>query len=594
MSDKIDLAKKVAERLWEVFIPSIRSGYQVYFCFSRDLIRVKLGDLFDEDPVNGFFQLVSEFFEVEGDRCRLDKRVFETHFDFKSLTILVVAQQILVVEDMVNEDGITEDAYFPRLRKRISENLSESASLPLLQEDFLNVWNVFRSEILRAGARETSITFYSGLGSNKHRSYPISQALFSTHDLITLTSKIPREFHISKLTDESVFEIVKKSRNGLSARGRRVLGVSWLRHRAINQIRSFFNTCRIISKEGEIVQTQPFKLDEIELRVYNEILEDTFDLNGIHKKSLQLADTNQVLNYLRNKLEKGPAIFLSLEPIQKGYWSDASSEVEVCGNESLIIVSSDRNIVTLKVTLERYWPKSSSILSKIDLGSACTAYEFRVPFAPVIPLVIRNGLLSEKSSAGSYIWGGGICVDERSNTFILGYPPESLILDGLLVKNTVEVKVGDMKVSLSHFLSEIKSLKKDHSFLLNIGNKNLKISFTEKKMTEGKPRKYGHAFDGISFSAVSEEIFDKPAILGYSSQFLTFKNMELKKLEVVELLRMNFSDWEPISELQINHIVNSIEQSNIPRAVKKLIQQSIFVNKSCPSSIKKNFLDQAS
>ncbi|MBK8204963.1 MAG: hypothetical protein IPK68_22595 [Bdellovibrionales bacterium] len=133
-----ELSKSLSERLWKYFTPIIESGSQLYFCFNREVIRTLFADCFAEDPLEGFFKHVSAFFEVSGERCRIKAEAFMKNDAF-SLVILLVAQQVLVVEDMVNENGITEDAYFPRLRRRISPSLSEISLHPVVLEDFMKV-----------------------------------------------------------------------------------------------------------------------------------------------------------------------------------------------------------------------------------------------------------------------------------------------------------------------------------------------------------------------------------------------------------------------------------------------------------------------
>src|SRR4051794_27180082 len=92
----MDKARTVANRLWSLFLPSIKAGNQIYFCFSRQLIRATLGDQFQGDAVEGFFSLASQFYSVSGSISSIDEAVFKEDDSKRSLAIIIIAQQVLV------------------------------------------------------------------------------------------------------------------------------------------------------------------------------------------------------------------------------------------------------------------------------------------------------------------------------------------------------------------------------------------------------------------------------------------------------------------------------------------------------------------
>lgn len=582
----IELAEKVATRLWDYFEPSIKSGNQVYFCFSRDLLRSLLGNILLNDPVEEFFTLASQFYIVSGDSCDIEDQTYEIRAAGRSLAILLVAQQILVVEDMVNEGGISEEAYFPRLRRRISKSLSESFALPMAPDEFLNLWNTFRSEVIATGAHPTAITFYAGIGRNKHRSYPLTQALLSSHDLQELADKFPREINIGKISDDAVLELTKKCR--LGSRARKVIRVAWLRHRILGQIRSFFANRK--NSDVQKVQSIIEKEKGLDFRIYSdEIFEKSFELRASDDGGEDIGNDSIIVNAIKSKLEKTVAMVFTLNPSTKDFWRVSSSDHSITVGDELIFLTLGPNLSKLKAVISTYWPASLISLDEIELVTGVLSFAFRVPCLPLRPCCVRNGSITERSNRGELAWSGGILLDERSNLFLVNYPPSSLMIDGIEVDSNLVITANGRKITIAEFLEELKYISQDHFFNLFVNGRSLQLHLASTRANYEK-RHYGFQFNGRNFSVVAEEIFpDTAALMGFLTQNLKIERLKISKSDAVEILSMGFTDWVALSELEVSTLLDSIESTGLPTAVKKVSINLIKQKRSCPRSIKERF-----
>lgn len=582
----LELAEKVADRFWDYFSPSIRSGNQVYFCFSRDLLRSLLGNILLRDPVEEFFELTAQFHALSGDSCEIEEAIYARTQSGRSLAILLIAQQILVVEDMVNEGGISEEAYFPRLRKRISTHLSENFALPMAADEFLKLWHTFRSEIIATGAQPVSITFFGGTGRNKHRSYPLTQALLSSHDLQELADKFPRDIQLSKIGDDAVLDLTKKCR--LGSRARRVIRVPWLRHRVVGQIRSYFaNRKNVDFRDAHTVIERERNL---EFRIYSdEIFEKTFELRAVDEGGEDIGNEAIVANAVRSRLEKTVALSFTLNPATRDYWRISQSDHTLAIGDELIFLALPQNIGKLRAMLSTYWPSTNLTLEEIELASGVSSFAFRVPTLPVRPCCIRQGAITERSTKGEITWSGGIALDERTNLFLVKYPPSSLLIDGQPVARGTAATVNGRKVTVEEFMVELRSITRDHQFNIFLNGRALQLQLGTIRTNHDK-RRYGFQFDGRSFSAVAEEIFvETPALFGYQTQHLKIESMRISKSDAVEILSMEFASWVEVSESELNTLLESISSAKLPTAVKRASTSLLRKKRSCPKALKSRF-----
>lgn len=585
----MDKTRLIANRLWSIFLPSIRAGNQMYFCFSRQLIRASLEDIFDGDAVEDFFDLASKFYLVRGTSCSLDETIFDTDQNGKSLVILLIAQQVLVVEDMVSEGGITEEAYFPRLRSRISTQLGSGSHIPISSAQFNKVWDTFKSEIIKSGAKESAVTFFKGLGSNVHRSFPMSQALLSSQDLISLFEKFPNDLNLQRTSDESLYNLIFKLRYSISSRARNVLRVNWLRQRLLNQIRNFSSVARTEIRE---IETRLKRLQEIEIRVYaDDIFDDAFELRGVSPKGEYIEDLTTVHNAIQNRLDKAPCIFFGLTA-ERDYWTLLSSDRELNPGETLVILTSEKLESKAQSILKGYWSNFKDVIEPVKLSDGFISYLLKIPVSQQKSLTIQDGLLTSKAARGALVWQGGICVDQRSNRFLIGFPPDSLSSNGIIIKNEETLQVADRSTTVRKFLEEIKDLRQEHFFTVKVKGIESKIHFADYK--SAYPIQFGHNFDGRIFSVVPEEVTQTDICLrGYVFNAANFNRKTIKRNDVFKILDTDRIEWVSLTFEEQQTLQNILLECDLPSPVKKIAIQIIKEKMACPLSLKADIFEAA-
>lgn len=579
----------IADKLWSVFLPSIRAGNQIYFCFSRQLIRATLGDVFKDNSVEEFFDFVSKFYVVRGNSCSIDESVFKIDDSGRSLAILLIAQQVLVVEDMVSDGGISEEAYFPRLRNRISPDLGSGSLVPIPSIQFNRLWDTFKTEIIKSGARESAITFFKGLGNNIHRSFPMSQALLSSQDLIALFERMPTELVLSKTSDEILYNLVFKLRYSISSRARNVLRVSWLRPRLLNQVRNFSSVARAEIKDLE----EKFKkLQEIEVRVYaNDIFDDAFELRGVSPDGEYVEDLSIVHNAIQSRLDKAPCIFFGLTS-ERDYWTLLASDRELSPGETLVILTSEKSRAKTQSILKAYWPSFEEGIETIQLSSGFISFLFKLPTTQRNALTIKDGQLTDKLNRGNLTWTGGLCVDQRSNRFLIGFPPDSLKFNGVAVADDESIEVAGQKTTVRNFLKEAKDIRQEHFFAVRVKGFELKIHFADRK--NPYPILFGHKFDGSRFSVVPEEITQEDTSLrGYAFNAANFNRKTVKRSDIFKILDDDRLEWVSLTHSEHTVLQMILKDCDLPSPVKRIALQIVKDRMACPPSLKAEVFEAA-
>ncbi len=585
-----ELLNVLSGRLWKHFIPSIQAGSQVYFCVTRELVRALYFDLLPGDTVSLFFKQISQLISVSGDRCEVKPEVYSIGPNGFSLAILLVAQQVLVVEDMVNDGAVSEDAYFPRLRGRIANSISADYLNPFSSEDFVKIWQTFRTELKSSGARDPSITFYAGIGRNKHRSYPLSQALLSTYDLLRLSQKIPPDVPITKLSEESIYQLIRKARFSIRSRARRLVSVPWLKSRIVEQVRSYFSNP--INLNPPVLQDTTS--DRIELRAFvtDDIFNPMFDVLGFTSTGEQSTSNQQIENLLRNRLERAFSISLCISKDNGGYWTDCPTNTQVYGGDSLIIIFEEQNRSKVLGLLDQYWPGESGKAERINITVNLSAIMFTPPTNPRLAFAIREGTVIESVQRANIEWAGGLCADRRSNTYVIGYPPTGLLVEGRAVDTNSEIKIGDTPMKLRTFLQSLTEIVEPHAIEFEFQGKKHSISMLSERISETF-HQYGFPLAEGTFSPHSEELYSENVFLCG----LTYKSQQkvvrpFSRFEVAQILAMDFTTWTPISSEKLPEILAAIGASTTPKAVRRLGANLIVANMSCPDLILKR-LDAA-
>ena len=118
----------ISQQFWNAFLSPLGASVPVYFTFHRNLIEDIVTNIFPAISRNEALQLflkeAREFLDIKENRVRIKNEVYSKSGNNNSKVILLIALQVLAVEEMIRkENDFTEDAYFPKLRNLISDQI---------------------------------------------------------------------------------------------------------------------------------------------------------------------------------------------------------------------------------------------------------------------------------------------------------------------------------------------------------------------------------------------------------------------------------------------------------------------------------------
>lgn len=188
-----------AVALWAHYLPEVGRGSPFYLAADRQLIfslfsANRFGSGGVEDALRNFHTSCRSFIVPDGAQPTISRETFENvggHVISRSICLAV--QQVLVVEQMLQDEQYSENAYFPRYRRILGiDGGPQQHSNPLGTLSFQRIWSVLAQELRGApGATQKTVTFSAGRGPDVNRSLPLSQALFTTHDLLGISLHAP-------------------------------------------------------------------------------------------------------------------------------------------------------------------------------------------------------------------------------------------------------------------------------------------------------------------------------------------------------------------------------------------------------------------
>lgn len=336
---------KLILTLWSPFITEIGSGGPIYFCFHRDFLNNLFteNDISVEDPIKFINECASSFFIIDETDVLLKGNALVRRECGFSPAILFICQQILAAEEMVRDpNGFSEHAYFPRLRKMISDYLPELTKNPFSFDDFESIWLKIAEEIRSVkGNKKSTITFRFGEehGVNKARSFPLSQALLNREDLLLLIGRIGKE-KLLKEKVENIWSLLRSERKILRRRAQAILSLPFLKDRIVEQTLSFARKIDLsqYNLSREII---PENSQDIELKIFKNSIDwisEEFDFLMTKKDAHEPIEDNILIkNILMQLIEQSS--FLILPPNDFGdAWIKNNKEYLIEPQETFLIL----------------------------------------------------------------------------------------------------------------------------------------------------------------------------------------------------------------------------------------------------------------
>ena len=253
----------IIKLLWSEYIDLIQRGIPVYFTFTSSGVESLLNanEIIFDDAHEYINECARDYLDVIGEHVYLKPSALSPNKSGFSAAILIICQQVLVVEEMVNGDIYSENAYFPHLRKNISNELGMFSQNPFLYQEFESIWKTLSREIYLINQSHSCVTFNFNdvKGMNKARRFPLSQALLTKEDAVRLIDAIGQSVLMEE-NEEYVFRNIVANRSLLSNRGKNLTKHPWTRHALVNQLRS-------LAKNVSEVNTPPAKAGGFGLRL---------------------------------------------------------------------------------------------------------------------------------------------------------------------------------------------------------------------------------------------------------------------------------------------------------------------------------------
>ena len=595
------IKSELVAKLWSYFTPKIKSGNPVVFCFHQELVDSLCLDLFKKYKISPDGRklidlLCSSFYEIENESVQISENAFENLDCGFSSVILLVAQQVLAVEDMAKDHSLSEDAYFPRLRVRISSSLGERSLNPFEDDDFKKIWSTFQSEINPTVDSSWAITFYGGEGPNKYRSYPISQALLNFDDLFRIRQVFEQGTN-KTITPLLIGELLRKEKEKLSKRGQRLIRNHALRKLVVDQLISFFEKPQTNLREPEFVKVKADRVlsDVVQVRAYlssDDWLSDGYSLVLVDSSQNELTENDAVVR-IRSILSNEKYLLLAKDEIFQDNFSYPCKEIRSDSTEKVLILFNKRDEEFVKSILRIYFANISSgkfeidqtnlsdsfVISQLDMKNCTKRF------------IISDGRFFEKSSdcMERFTWQGGICVDHRSNVYLPGAPPEALVFGERMISKQADVIVNGISRNMGEVL---KSLKNHIPFSFNLkieGGREIGLNIREIK-DRLETESYGFKLESSgNFLPIATEVkMDQGAFLFgfHTKEFMSVNPLfTLSRLQIAKILDQENKDWISIDHNCIKAICFGIDTANINKIVKELCKKKISIEKSAPKFV---------
>jgi len=498
-----------------------------------------------------------------------------------SMAIVLVCQQILAVEDMVRESsGVSENAYFPRLRALMSSELTQISVNPFSFTDFESIWKQFASEV-RAfpGSSDDTVTFefdtYTGV--NKARQFPLSQALLSREDLLEITRRVRLE-KLRKGSPGEVWSEIRRERHHLGRRAHRLISSGFLREQIILQVRRFSSR----GPPSSLPVNKPtLTSSSLQLGIHL----DSIDWMGEEYRAFVklkgasdiVEDDVRVREKLNSVLADRGYAFCSLSDSQ-GHWTVQDSEIELAPGDTMLVLGLGFGMQRARAILDGVSPPVTLEDSRIrPLGNSRD-----VQVCPVVlpssmdgSLRVRCGKIVEGGlTAGpglDYEWIGGICVDHRSRKYLLQALPSAIRFDACEFSLQDFTRVNDLAMSWEGLEKLLEKLESDATYDLRFPNgkvARLSVGVVRNFVAE----RVGHLVDSNGWlSPTLERIGDLDvAVVGFAAPTLT-RPAGIR--ETAEFLRdLAGGSGQHWSASRSQSMWRRIEVSCVPDAVKRLIK----------------------
>lgn len=580
--------QRISRVFWNYFSEDIQSDIPVYFNFSKYLVSNLVASEFSlnssDDGFNFFLTQVRGSLDVTGNKVRVKQTIFEDSNGFSNV-ISIIALQVIAAEHMSKQETLyTSSAYFPPLRKLISDNLGTDSVLPFYDDEFNLLWSVFRSEVKKLNPNAYLTFDVVGKGLNLNRIFPLSQALLNQRDLVLLASTFymqGRKLSHDKGGDFNWRTFLISNSRRLSTRGQFCVLNEGMRTAVIEQLQVFiekFSISEILKIEDKIKKSlQSFQV------LISENDEDIFGGDDCTIRHEFFDDSESPIdefsgkNLLFNYLEKKHYLIVRQVP---GAWRGDPKLNFEDSMSRLCFIARDKEFV-------KYVESSIGVLNisfnerVFETEQGYKLYYISDDRLSHTSVNVLQGVLRSLKSEVNLRFYGGLSIDNRANNYFSEFPPLHLVYQGRNVDRNEIILVNSKEVTCEEFFDVVL---KDTEQSFTISYKGLKTSLYLRRADENlklvgclvEDRKLvlrNRPVSNLDKSVVGFNFFNVDSLISFDrSDFLEFFIPEP-------------SYFEKISNAQVQLVVDSLAKSNIGPAQKNYITIYLLQTGSAPKKL---------
>lgn len=474
----MDNRSDLINALWSEFSEFVLKGLPVYFTFTRDLLEevfIREGIHF-QDPGELIDESVRTLIDVSGNHVFLKKHALKANEDGLSPAILFVCQQILAVEEMISTEHYSENAYFPHLRRSLSNQLDTISQNPFDYQEFEEIWRTLSKEIFKQSHNSKCLTFTleQTSGVNKAKRFPLSQALFSKQDSVRLIEAIGYR-QIRSSDEQALFRRIISNKHILSKRGKRLTSYPWMRDALVRQIRSLSRSVGEVEAIKEVLSKRSLSLESLVLKVYldnvdwfsNEHVVNLFD-----SKNNLISDTSVIHGFFTERVSNNNyCVFI---PSDDGdCWLVSDTEYLPAMGDELIVSIEPANQKDVLPLLSDYFgtPKDSIRDIRIHRSRTLHAFKLRIGENFNKKISVKSGtiyVLDHDHEEDTVEFIGGILIDSRQTRFSCLCMPSGVVCSGKEYPLEGTIKINGALHDFENFRREVKSLISDESFSIEL------------------------------------------------------------------------------------------------------------------------------
>ena len=597
-----------ADLLWKYFKPQVASEKPVYFTVSSNLLVELFKKSNPQSNVNpeiaeAYFNTACSKLLIFGkNKITVNPLTFKKQENGFSCSIVLAAQQILVVEEMASDDNFSPDAYFPLYRKKINFRKAVNHSNPFKGlDEFVQIWEILKEDIQTiSGWNNYSITFKEGRSKkNMTRNFPISQALFSQNDLQSLRelATASRIDPGSSLSPSRLQYFFDKNKLSLTKRSQNKIKIEGMRHALYSQ---FLNYLKI--PEEKLTKKKNFKENTPGPEVEGGIFVISLKASGFRKiyclrYKIDFEKTffgDQMQEHFKNFTNQGDIFIFSKVAGALGFSNlERSGEVNP-GDSFILFYKNEKRSVATTILVKFLGVNWEKTFSRIDVeGSSGYSFFYCRKFPDGIGgLAFNSGrLVTEFIPAKErIICSGGVMLDKTQGLYLKGYPPHEFKAGSFGLGPNEIVTVNEAPMTITELKEKLSQVDSYNSFRVQYKEFRVELkikSAKENRQYHIKPIGFNLIDDACIAPLASENELDSPSLRGWvincgiPGEKMEF---ELELFEVAWLMKAVDRIWIPANEKAIKLVIKNLPV-NTPRSLQKVLEDRLFSVKALPRPI---------